>query len=257
VDGVNKSPCPVGAGDVTRCFRHRAALRGGSRYGGPWFRYPGSQKTSQLSDVHVAVMLRAPPYIGKHRYSEIHSTQLVGLRRSLVRLTRGFPLNGSEGQVQSQIPALCVRPKYPIAGIPVRGEGNGGAVSICALAKTGCELHRFPVCALRLRLRGRRQQDLGNQASNRSREVASSDPKSPVQDRRAGLRQGRDQRNVATREFRGRVFRDAIPNSAGVHPRREAGRTRYRTTISPKTSTGRDPPHFSAMRPLTGRSQKP
>ena len=90
---------PVGAGDLTRCLRHRAAQRGGSWYGGPWSRYPGNRKTSQIGDVHVAVMSRVPPDIGGHRYTEGHSTSLVGLRHSLARnsalaLESGSPRTG-------------------------------------------------------------------------------------------------------------------------------------------------------------------
>ena len=60
---LNNIPFPVGAGDVTRCFQYRAAVRGGGWYGGPWFRHPGSQKTSPLCDVHAAVKSRVPPWI--------------------------------------------------------------------------------------------------------------------------------------------------------------------------------------------------
>jgi hypothetical protein len=45
---------------------------------------PEAKKTSPLCNVHAAVMSRVPPWIREHRYAEIHSTWLVGLRRSLV-----------------------------------------------------------------------------------------------------------------------------------------------------------------------------
>ena len=46
-----------------------------------------AKKTSPLCNVHAAVMSRVPPWIREQRYAGIHSTWLVGLRRSLVRVS--------------------------------------------------------------------------------------------------------------------------------------------------------------------------